>query len=344
MNARWIDQTRTRDTHPDVRGDCTRAAIASLFAMPLDAVPDFNADDPVAFYDDVEAFFLSLGYEMVRLDGNVALDALHLANGPAARGIHHTVVRRGAKVVHDPHPSRAGLDEIDFVIVPVPLDPSALLPAQVYRERLQAIMDWADLAHSASHEFASHGLGLLRGPVFDEARATLSGRQGGAVPAGELPSVEAFAEALFYSVDWTNKEVVWAEIAGDRTAITQAVVRRFRQQATTLRARLAEQAALAEAPCTGCDGTGRVDTDTGGNFYQGDCRHCRGTGQDQQPAPAGTGADRVEGLRPGLEKALEIVRAEMETASSHSGSYQRLGSVGLALRAALDGASGQEGR
>ncbi len=123
MTLRWIDQTRTRDTHPDVRGDCTRAAVASLFALPLDAVPDFDADDPVAFYEGIEAFFLSLGFEMVRLDGDVALDALHLANGPAARGVSHSVVRRGTEIVHDPHPSRAGLLSVEMVVMAVPLDP-----------------------------------------------------------------------------------------------------------------------------------------------------------------------------------------------------------------------------
>lgn len=65
----------------------------------------------------------------------------------------------------------------------------------------------------------------------------------------------------------------------------------------------------------------------------------------EQPSPAGTGdADRVEGLRPGIEKALKIVEAERETVSVSSSAYQRLWSVRNALRAALDGASGQEGR
>lgn len=44
------------------------------------------------------------------------------------------------------------------------------------RERLQAIVDWADLALSKPGEFDSHGVKLLSGPVFDDARALLSAK------------------------------------------------------------------------------------------------------------------------------------------------------------------------
>lgn len=41
-------------------------------------------------------------------------------------------------------------------------------------ERLQAIVDWADLALSRPEEFDSHGVKNLDGPVFDDARAYLA--------------------------------------------------------------------------------------------------------------------------------------------------------------------------
>ncbi len=41
-------------------------------------------------------------------------------------------------------------------------------------ERLQAIIDWADLALSNPAEFDSHGVLNLSGPVFDEAREALA--------------------------------------------------------------------------------------------------------------------------------------------------------------------------
>lgn len=41
-------------------------------------------------------------------------------------------------------------------------------------ERLKAIINWADLAMKHPGEFDSHGVQLLNGPVFDEARALIA--------------------------------------------------------------------------------------------------------------------------------------------------------------------------
>lgn len=43
-------------------------------------------------------------------------------------------------------------------------------------ERLQAIIDWADLAMANRQEFDSHGVRNLDGPVFDAAREFLASR------------------------------------------------------------------------------------------------------------------------------------------------------------------------
>lgn len=43
----------------------------------------------------------------------------------------------------------------------------------LYRERLQAIIDWADFALANPGEFNSHGVRNLDGPVFDAARDLL---------------------------------------------------------------------------------------------------------------------------------------------------------------------------
>lgn len=41
------------------------------------------------------------------------------------------------------------------------------------RERLQAIIDWSDLAQSRPAEFSSAEARMLRGPIFDRARAAM---------------------------------------------------------------------------------------------------------------------------------------------------------------------------
>lgn len=54
----------------------------------------------------------------------------------------------------------------------------------IFRERLQAIIDWADLAMKNANEFNSHGVRNLDGPVFDAARDAL------AAPSPEPPTAE----------------------------------------------------------------------------------------------------------------------------------------------------------
>ena len=44
----------------------------------------------------------------------------------------------------------------------------------VLRERLRAIIDWADFAAANPKEFSAHGIRNLDGPIFDAARAILA--------------------------------------------------------------------------------------------------------------------------------------------------------------------------
>lgn len=56
---------------------------------------------------------------------------------------------------------------------------AALAERALYlHERLQAIIDWADLALSLPQQFDSHGVRNLDGPVFDKARAFLDALEG----------------------------------------------------------------------------------------------------------------------------------------------------------------------
>lgn len=50
-------------------------------------------------------------------------DALAIVSGNAERGHLHATVWRGGEMIHDPHPSRAGLLDVLDVIVFVPHQP-----------------------------------------------------------------------------------------------------------------------------------------------------------------------------------------------------------------------------
>lgn len=119
--AEWgVTQTILADAEQmerGVYGNCLQAAVASVLAVPLDAVPHFSAflwwtgalelwargfrkggstsglvarTAPVGSPDDIPLF-------------------RHVLSGMSPRGVQHSVVAEEGQVIWDPHPSRAGL-------------------------------------------------------------------------------------------------------------------------------------------------------------------------------------------------------------------------------------------
>lgn len=129
MISRWVDQDRFYDGELGTRGNCQQAAVASILGLPLDAVPNFieatAGQGSAAFWRAIDTFFEARGYMLWEM-GNRMPDCLYMASGPSPRGVSHAVVMRGGRLVHDPHPSRAGLLEVTCIHVPVPLDPADL--------------------------------------------------------------------------------------------------------------------------------------------------------------------------------------------------------------------------
>jgi hypothetical protein len=116
-----VDQEFLHDP-PKQNGDCLRAIVASLLDLPLSEVPHFCAEG------DGEGWFLRLGLWLqarglcvVPLLGPQCIDAFHIAAGPSRRGVRHAVVMRNGRVVHDPHPTREGIESVDqaFLFVPI---------------------------------------------------------------------------------------------------------------------------------------------------------------------------------------------------------------------------------
>ena len=131
---RWVDQTRMHDAEAGIAGNCAQAAVASLMGVKLEAVPDFTegqiADTPdtpdtlARYWKRFESYFAEQGLVAVRLDGNYCFEGYHLASGPSPRGPSHMIVRKSGTVVHDPHPSRDGLLEVQHVYIVASADPS----------------------------------------------------------------------------------------------------------------------------------------------------------------------------------------------------------------------------
>ena len=127
MSGRWRDQTTFVPRAGDDAGNCLQACVASLLGLPLEDVPNFAAvpeggtDGKSHWFFAFERWLrdrdlgVSVWYPTRGCDWYMAPESLAIASGKSPRGdFQHSVVVRvtdGAEpeLVHDPHPSRAGL-------------------------------------------------------------------------------------------------------------------------------------------------------------------------------------------------------------------------------------------
>lgn len=128
MSERWVTQDRFYDKERGLHGNCMQAAVASLLGRPMSDVPNFieGPEGESGFWEEVYAFCRGQGlaFETYHNDGRGrhVREGYHLAYGPAARGCGHVVVMNNDEMAHDPHPSRAGLLEVQGIYVIRPLD------------------------------------------------------------------------------------------------------------------------------------------------------------------------------------------------------------------------------
>ena len=124
-----VDQTEFPIRRPDgtveKRGDCLMACVASILEVPLASLPAMtNAHDDGSWWDVLMATLRERGHTVIYDDNTPAFrpSGYHIAGGPSPRGPWgHAVVALDGKVVHDPHPSRAGIEKIErwYLIYPL---------------------------------------------------------------------------------------------------------------------------------------------------------------------------------------------------------------------------------
>ena len=110
-------------------GDCFRCCIASLLDLYADQVPHFCdydwKDTSGRWFTDLNKWLAPRGLSYIEMpvaDGGsdsvakwlsavipFGFDAYHILGGKSPRGFDHAVVARNGAIIHDPHPSRAGL-------------------------------------------------------------------------------------------------------------------------------------------------------------------------------------------------------------------------------------------
>lgn len=109
-------------------GNCMQTAVASLLDLPLDDVPHFVAEPIETWWTEFLDWIFARGLRLTMFEDRfdeieqyrggdlitaplslAPADRLAIANGMTERGFRHSVLWQHGALVHDPHPSGAGL-------------------------------------------------------------------------------------------------------------------------------------------------------------------------------------------------------------------------------------------
>ena len=105
----------------DMRGsdDCLISCLASVLELSPEDLPTLGPEhNDGSWYDVVQGTVRAMGWELVYTE-NAPVPfrpwGHHIAGGPSPRGCKggHAVVCLDGYVIHDPHPSRAGIPSIE---------------------------------------------------------------------------------------------------------------------------------------------------------------------------------------------------------------------------------------
>ncbi len=98
-------------------GNCLSACVASILEMPTEAVPlSGNGED---WWPRLLGWLVDRGLSATKIEGRSPPRGYAIAFGPSPRlpGQGHTCVAYDGAVVHDPHPSRAGILGVEHYVV-----------------------------------------------------------------------------------------------------------------------------------------------------------------------------------------------------------------------------------
>lgn len=112
-------------------GNCVQACIATLLGAPkLEDVPNFlwssesktSRRSSFEFWEAIDDYLTEKGLVRLMMGNNYYPECHYLVSGKTERGSYHMVVMFENKLVHDPHPSRAGLIQRDITHLIIPIN------------------------------------------------------------------------------------------------------------------------------------------------------------------------------------------------------------------------------
>lgn len=107
------------DPHGRV-GNCLQAVVASLIEKKIEEVPHFAAMDDDTWFDATCGYLNEHGFNVYDCENEEVLQVIDnyvMVIGKSPRGVSHVVLYHNGKMLHDPHPSRAGLETIAWAAV-----------------------------------------------------------------------------------------------------------------------------------------------------------------------------------------------------------------------------------
>lgn len=138
QTQRYTASLRRRDGHTidGIPGDCLRAAAATVLAVPQEHLRHYAQD--LSWFASMRRDARQRGLDWFHVDnstyeqaGFASFVTAALASGPSPRGTfwHVVVVDADGTMLHDPHPSRAGLEEArDRFLLTLPYFPPPSFP------------------------------------------------------------------------------------------------------------------------------------------------------------------------------------------------------------------------
>ena len=119
-------------------GNCGEACLASILEIKLTDIPQLHDPDDVQnghiYCKNLRKFVRQFGLSYIDVAMNEGhepedffRDCWVIASGPSPRGTEewhrHAVVWRNGKIIHDPHPSQAGIENIEMYGIFIELAP-----------------------------------------------------------------------------------------------------------------------------------------------------------------------------------------------------------------------------